>query len=142
LAALGPLLAALGAILERHEKIIQKSMPKMTDLGSQKGAKREAKSDPKRTKIESENRCEKNVSSRPSWSRFGTILGRFGTDLGLENIDFSLVFKAFRENSLFSKNIASRAVLTPIWPNLGGFWHPKWSKMALQNDLKTIKKRC
>ena len=41
--ALGPLLAALGAILERHEKINKKTMPKMIDLGSQKGAQREQK---------------------------------------------------------------------------------------------------
>ena len=33
LGGLGPLLGGLGAVLERHSKIIKKSMPKMTDLG-------------------------------------------------------------------------------------------------------------
>ena len=46
-------------------------------------------------KIDDKNRCEKNISSRPSWSHLGTILGRFGTDLGVMVIGFSLVFKSF-----------------------------------------------
>ena len=100
-AALGPLLAALGTILERHAKIMQKSMPKMTDLDSQKGGQREAKSKKKRIKIEDKNRYEKNTSSRSPCSRFGMILGCFLTALELKNVDFSLVFKRFRENSLF-----------------------------------------
>ena len=58
----------------------------------------------------------KKTSSRPSWSRLGRILGRFETALGLMFIDLSLVFKAFRENSRFSKNRVSRAVLSPTWP--------------------------
>ena len=107
------LLTALGAISERHAKIIQKSMPKMTDFGSQKAAQREPKSNPKPTKIEDKNRCEKNTSSRSSWSRLGAILGHFVTALGVIFIDFSLVFKAFREFSRFSKNSVSRAVLSP-----------------------------
>ena len=74
---------------------------KMTDFGSQNGAQREPKSDPKRTKIDYKNQCEKNTSSRPSWSRLGTILDRFGTDLGVILIDFSLVSKAFREHQGF-----------------------------------------
>ena len=125
LAALGPLLAALGrllggswallaalgAILERHAKIIKKSMPKMTDVGSQKGAQREPNSVPKRTKIYYKNRREKNTPSRSSWGRLGTILDRFVAALGLIFVDFSLVFKAFRENSLFSKDIVSKTVL-------------------------------
>ena len=45
---------------------VQKSMPKMTDLGSKKGAKREPKTTPKRTKIEDKNRCEKRTDIRPS----------------------------------------------------------------------------
>ena len=60
--ALGPLLAALGAILERHVKINEKSMPKMTDLGSLGAPFWEPKSDPRPTKIEDKNRCEKNTS--------------------------------------------------------------------------------
>jgi hypothetical protein len=49
--ALGLLLAALGPVLGRHAKLIKKSMPKLTDLESQKGAQREPKSNPKQTKI-------------------------------------------------------------------------------------------
>jgi hypothetical protein len=135
-------LAALGAILERHQKIIKKSMPKMTDFGSQKGAQREPKSNPKPTKIEDKNRCEKNTSSRSSWSRLGAILGHFGSPLGVIFIDFSLVFKAFRENSRFSKNIVSRAVLSPTWLILGRFWPPKRLQDELQKRPKTIKKSC
>ena len=97
----------------------------MADLGSQNGAQREPKSDPKRTNIDDTNRCEKNTSSRPSWSRLGTILGRFGTDLGVIFIDVSFVFKAFRENQRFSKNITSRAVLDRSKTDLGPTWRPK-----------------
>ena len=140
LAALGPLLAALGAILERHAKIIKKSMPKMTDFSSQKGAQREPKSDPKRTKIEDKNRCEKKLSSRPSWSHLGAILGHFVTALGVIFIENSLVFQAFREHSLFSKNIVSRAVLSPTWLILSRFWLPKCIQNGSQNESKTIKK--
>ena len=140
LAALGLLLAALGAILERHAKIIKKSMPKMTDLGSQKGAQREPKSNPKPTKIEDKNRCEKRTEPKPSWNRFGAILGRFGSPLGVIFIDFSLVFKAFRENSRFSKNSVSRAVLSPTWPILGRFWPPKSSLFRTQKRPKTDQK--
>ena len=60
--ALGRLLAALGAILERHAKINEKSMPKITDFGSLRAPFWEPKSDPRPTKIEDKNRCEKNTS--------------------------------------------------------------------------------
>ena len=118
----------------------QKSTPKMTDLGSQKGAQREPKSNPKPTKIEDKNRCKKNTSSRSSWSCLGAILGHFGSPLGVMFIDFSLVFKAFRENSRFSKNVASRAVLDRTWPDLGRFWLPKWLQNGSQNGAKNDKK--
>ena len=137
-----PLLAALGAILEKHQKINKKTMPKMTDFGSQKGAQREPKSNPKPTKIEDKNRCEKRTEPKPFWNRFGAILGRFGSPLGVIFIDFSLVFKAFPENSRFSKNSVSRAVLSPTWPILGRFWPPKRLQDAPQERPKTIKKRC
>ena len=102
----------------------------MTDFGSQKGAQREPKSNPKPTKIEDKNRCEQNTSSRSSWSRLGTILGHFGSPLGVIFVDFAGVFKGFRENSRFSKNIVSRAVLSPTWPVLGRFWPPKSPPIA------------
>ena len=140
LGALGLLLAALGAILERHAKIIKKSMPKMTDFGSPKPPQPAPKSNQKTIKNQCKKRSAKRNEIRPSWDCLGAILGHLWSPLGVIFIDFSLVFKAFREHSLFAKHIASRAVLTPIWPNLGRFWRPKWSNMALQNDLKTIKK--
>ena len=78
----------------------------MTDFGSQKGAQREPKSNPKPTKIEDKNRCEKNTSSRSSWGRFGAILGHFGSPLGVIFLDFALVFKGFRENHVFEEDKA------------------------------------
>ena len=140
--ALGALLAALGAILERHAKIIKKSMPKMLDFGSEKGAQREPKSNPKPIKIEDKNRCENNTSSRSSWSRLGAILGRFLTALGVIFVEKTLVFKAFRENPRFSKNIVSRPVLSPTWLILARFWPPKRLQDGSQKRPKTIKKRC
>ena len=68
--------------------------------------------------------ANKNISSRPSWSRLGTILGRFGTDLGVIFIDLSLVVKAFRENQRFSKSITSRAVLDRSKTDFGPTWLP------------------
>ena len=136
-----PLLAALGAILERHAKIIKKSMPKMTDFGSQKGAQREPKSDPKPTKIEDKNRCEKNTSSRSSWSRLGAILGHFGSPLGVIFVDFALVFKGFRENSRFSKKYRFKSRLEPNLAHLGSILAsqkaPRWVPKATKNDQKT-----
>ena len=142
LGTLGPLLAALGAILERHAKIIKKSMPKMTHFGSPKPPKRAPKSDPKAIKNRCKKRNAKRTELRPSWDRLGTILGHFRSPRGVKNVDFSLVFKAFRENSSFSKNIVSRAVLSPTWPILGRFWPPKRLQDGSQKRPKTIKKRC
>jgi len=101
--ALGELLAALGTILERSTKIIQKWMPKMTDLGSQKGAQREPKSNPKLTKIDDKNRCEKNTSSRSSWSRLGAILGDLGSHLGTKNRLKPFVLNGFVNIRVFQK---------------------------------------
>ena len=129
----------LGTTCKNHSKIDAKSM---TDLGSQKGSQMAPKSIPKRTKIDDKNQCEKNTSSRPSWSRLGRILGRFGTALGLIFIDFPLVFKAFREHSRFSKNIVSRPVLSPTLVILDRFWRPKRLQDGSQNGSKTIKKSC
>ena len=62
LGALGPLLAALGSLLARHAKIINKSMPKMTDLSSQEGGQMPPKSIPKAT----ENRCKDETQKKHS----------------------------------------------------------------------------
>ena len=142
LGASWPLLGRSWDDMQKMPKIIPKSMPKMTDFGSQNGAQKEPKSNPKPTKIEDKNRCEKNTSSRSSWSCLGAILGHFGSPLGVIFIDFSLVFKAFRENSRFSKNSVSRPVLSPTWPILGRFWPPKRLQDGPQERTKTIKKSC
>jgi len=55
-------LGGLGAVLERHAKTIQKSMPKMTDLGSPKPPKMI----PKATKNRSKKRCEKRSKKMTS----------------------------------------------------------------------------
>ena len=78
-------------------------MPKMIDFGSQKGAQREPKSNPKPTKIEDQNRCEKKTSSRSSWSRFGAILGRFLTALEVMFVEKTFVLKLFVKIHVFQK---------------------------------------
>jgi len=61
LGALGALLGALGPLLERHAKIMQKSMPKMIDLDPPKPSKMTPKSLPKLTK----NRCKNDAKKEP-----------------------------------------------------------------------------
>ena len=114
--ALGPLLAALGAILERHAKIIknhEKIDAQNDGFWLPKAPPNDTKIAPKSDKKSMQKTKRKKNEIRPSWGRLGVILDRFGSPLGLIFIDFSLVFKAFREDSLFSKNIVSRAVLSP-----------------------------
>ena len=65
-------------------------MPKGRHLGSPNGAK-----------IDQKKRCKFKSEKVTSWRRLGAILGRFPTRLGVKNIDFSLVFKGFRENQRF-----------------------------------------
>ena len=65
-------------------------MPKGRHFGSQNGAK-----------IDQKKRCKFKSEKVTSWSRLGAILGRFPRRLGVKNIDFSLVFKGFRENPRF-----------------------------------------
>ena len=65
-------------------------VPKGRHFGSQNGAKINQK---KRSKFKSEKVT--------SWSRLGAILGRFPRRLGVKNVEFSLVFKGFRENLRF-----------------------------------------
>ena len=76
-----------------------------------------------------QKRSGKRTQKKQSWGHLGAILGRFGSPLGLGNLVFSLVFKAFREHSLFSNNIVSRTVLNRTWS-------PKPPKMTSQNDPK------
>ena len=78
---------------------------------------------------------KRGANLRAKKSPLGVVLVRFW-------VDFSLVFKAFREHSLFWRNIVSRAVLSPTWPILDRFWPPKWLQNGSQNGSKTMKKSC
>ena len=73
-----------GAILEA------KRVPKGWHFGSQNGVKTCPTS-----------RCKFKSEQFTSWSRLGSILARFPIRLGIKNVDFSLVFKGFRENLRF-----------------------------------------
>ena len=105
--ALGRSWGDLGATCKNHQKIDAKNdrfgVPKASQNGTKIGPQTDKKSMQKTKRKKNE--------IRPSWDRLGAILGCFVTALGVIFIDFSLDFKAFRENSLFSKNIVSRAVL-------------------------------
>ena len=110
-ALLGALSGPLGAILGRLETKLgglgvtfgalrfliifltilgAKRVPKGRHLGSQNEAKRNLK-----------QRCKFKSEKVTSWSRLGAIWGRFPRRLGVKNIDFSMVFKRFRENPRF-----------------------------------------
>ena len=88
LAALEPLLAALGAILERHAKINQKSMPKMTDFDLPKAPKMPPKSTPKSTK--NRHRRPKLSKTLPD-SLLGAILAPFWPHFGTPGPSFSSI---------------------------------------------------
>ena len=67
-----------------------KRVPKGRHFGSQSGAK-----------IDQQKRCKFKSEKVTSWSRLGAILSRYPRRLGVKNVDFSLVFKGFRENPRF-----------------------------------------
>ena len=67
-----------------------KRVPKGRHFGSQNGAK-----------IDQKKRCRFRSEKDTSWSRLGAILGRFPRRLGVKHVDFSLVFKGFRQNPRF-----------------------------------------
>ena len=67
-----------------------KRVPKGRHFGSQNGAK-----------INRKKRCKFKSEKVTSWSHIGAILGRFPSRLGVKNVDFSIVFKGFRENPRF-----------------------------------------
>ena len=97
LGRLGAKLGGLGATFGALQSIIifgailgAKRVPKGRHFGSQNG-----------TKINQKTRCKFKSEKVASWSRLGAILGRFPRRLGVKNIDFSLVFKGFRENPHF-----------------------------------------
>ena len=135
--ALGPLLAALGAILGRHVKIDEKSMPKMTDFGSPKAPQMAPKSDQKATKNRCKKRSEKRTEIRSSWGRLGTILGRFGSPLGVMFVDFSCVLKVFVKIYFFYKNPFQE----PSWDQLGTILIDFGSLLGTFLAPKTVQKR-
>ena len=65
-------------------------MPKRRHFGSQNGAK-----------IDQKKRCKFKSEKVTSWSRLGSKLARFPLRLGVKHVDFSLVFKGFREHPRF-----------------------------------------
>ena len=73
----------------------------MLDLGTIWGAFGGAFWHPNRSKIEVEKHSENGCQIFASWKRCGTISGFVGGHLGVKNVDFSLVFKGFRENHCF-----------------------------------------
>ena len=112
---LGSLLGASWILLEPLGAILSSLGAKLDGLGATFGALRffggilGAKRVPKgrhfgsqnRVKIDQKKRCKFKSEKVTSWSRLGAILGRFPRRPGVKNLDFSLVFKAFRENSHF-----------------------------------------
>ena len=115
-------------------------MPKMTDLGSPKPPQMTPKSHQKVTKNRCKKRSENKTEIRPSWGRLGAILGRFVTALGVICIDFSLVFKAFRETRFFQKISLHEPSWTDLEPILDQFGAQNGSKMGPKTEPKTIKK--
>ena len=87
---LGRLLGHLIFLLFFGAVLGAKRVPKGTHFGSQNGAK-----------IDQKKRCKFKSEKVTSWSRLGAILGRFPRPLGVKFVDFSLVFKGFRENQCF-----------------------------------------
>ena len=82
-----------------------------------------------------------SFSFRPPASLARTSLS-FRSPLGFKKLDFSLVFKGFREKSLFYQKIVSRDILGPTWHDLGRFWLPFWHLFGIQNGKKTMLKTC
>ena len=126
LGGLGALLGGLGAVLERHAKIIQKSTSKIPSWAPQTPPKWHQNRIEKRPQIDAKNKRKKNpkkIVLRPSWGDLGSFWFASWTR---KSCFFSLVFKAFREHSLFSNNIVSRAVLNRTWSQ-------KPPKMTSQN---------
>ena len=115
-----------------------------TDLEAQKAPQRGSKWSPKRTKIEHEIQHQKQRPSRPSWTRLGPVLGRFGVDLGVKNHQLSLVLQCVREHRVFEERRLGGA----SWTELGRIWVPKrlpkrpqiGPQMEPKWDRKTIKK--
>ena len=97
LGRLGAKLGGLGAVFGALRFLIIF----WSDFGSKKGAQRKAFWEPKRSKNRSKTEVQiqerKSHLLESSWS----VLGRFPMRLEVKNVDFSLVFKGFREHQRF-----------------------------------------
>ena len=112
---LGALLEASWSLLGRSWAVLGRNLVVLGRLlghldfcyffGAVLGAKRVPKGrhfgSPNGAKIGQKTRCKFKNEKVASWSRLGAILGRFPRPLGVKIIDFSLVFKGFRENQCF-----------------------------------------
>ena len=109
--SLGSLLEPLGAILGRlGAKLgglgatfgaLTFLMIFWSDFGAKRVPKGRHFGSPNGAKIDQKTRCKFKSEKVTSWSRLGAILARFPKRLGVKNVDFSLVFKCFRENQRF-----------------------------------------
>ena len=87
---LGATFGALRFLMIFKSILEAKRVPKGRHFGSQNGAKNDPKS-----------RCKFNSEKITSWSRLGAIWGRFPRRIGVKIVDFSFVFKCFREHLRF-----------------------------------------
>ena len=67
-----------------------KRVPKGRHFGRQNGAK-----------IDPKSRCKFKSEKITSWNRLGSIFARFPSRLEVKHVDFSMVFKGFREHHMF-----------------------------------------
>jgi len=123
----------------RHAKTIEKSMPKMNNVGSQKGAKRDQKSNPKRSKIEDKHRCEERTGLRKYRGRLGPIFRHVEGQLGVQKSLHTFCVKRFGEQSWFRRMNPWNRSWTDLKPMLGQLGTQHGSNMAPQNDQQTNK---
>ena len=108
------------------------------------GPQRSPKWSSKSIKIEHEHNDKIRRLSNPSWIRPGTVLGRFGVDLGSKITEFRWFYKG-SVNIMCLKKIRLRSA---SWTDLGSILTPKGvpkgsqigPKMDPKCDRKTIKK--
>ena len=103
-----------------------KRVPKGRQFGRQNGAK-----------IDQKSRYKFKSGQITSWSHLGSILARFPSRLGVKNIDFSLVFKAFRENQGFWRRLVSKSDSDPKMEQKGS---QNGTNMAPKTDQNSIQK--
>ena len=103
------------------------------------------KTDQNGTKNGPKSKTNLDIEKEALQDRLGVVLGRswiiFGRPLGSFLLIFHWFFKAFRENSLFSKNVASRAILDRSWADFGPTWAAKWVRNGTPNGPKFDEKK-